>query len=430
MDSPLATTNYYTALEVSHDATDQQISAAYKRLVLIHHPDKTGGDQASADKFRLIQQAIEVLRDPARRLLHDRKLQLQPTTSYKKRDRRYHSSDDRRNWYKEDISWSTGRKDWNFNDPADRYLFTYGTCVHMDPDSEASREEMARHEHDQEEWAMRWAGIDPEVEKAKEQYRRELMEAGIVWEGEEPGNVMHSDQAGPTEEEKRADEYLEGTDESILSDDDWFYYGLEKQESHHHRDVVETGFNGHADSNPDAASMPSQPSIVVNGGCLIDLSDSEPPESNTHVLYRAKEAYEPVGLDESIKSLSPTPRNEPESLTEEKVTELLQPFIPFFRMKLSKYRTQYSEDDMHAEIQGLMLEIYDSWLGGIRNSFNDSKSLEIGNDKQPCSHLGVWYRLSGMPACPKCHLWMPVFVLTCSGCSIKACVRCKFARDS
>ncbi|KAJ5278605.1 hypothetical protein N7478_003977 [Penicillium angulare] len=432
MDSSLTTTNYYTALESSHDATQQQISAAYKRLALIHHPDKTSGDQASADKFRLIQQAIEVLREPALRRLHDEKLQLPSTPSSNKRGRRYHNSDDRRNWYKEVPFWSTGPEKWNFDDPADRYRFTYGTCVHMDPDSEASRQEMARHEHDQEEWADRWARIDPEVEKAKEKYQRELMEAGIAREKEEAENKMHNDEGGPTEEEKRADEYMESTEESIVSEEDWHYYGLEKEESDSHRNVVEVGLNVQVDSNTDSTTMLAQPDNVANGGCLIDLSDPEPPtpKPNTPVTPKANERYGPIEPAEPIKSTPSTPHNEPKSPTKDRVTELLQPFIPFFKMKLSSPRTRYSEDDMYAEIQGLVLEIYGSWLGGVRDSLNDSKSLQqTKNEKQPCSHLGVWYQLSGIPVCPKCHLWMPVFVLTCSGCGIKACVRCKFSRD-
>lgn len=37
-----------------------QIKKAYRRLALVHHPDKNGGNMESAERFKAIQSAYEV----------------------------------------------------------------------------------------------------------------------------------------------------------------------------------------------------------------------------------------------------------------------------------------------------------------------------------------------------------------------------------
>lgn len=56
----------YEILEITPIATPAEIKAAYRRLILIHHPDKAPPDKhdSATKKFRDIQQAYEVLTDP------------------------------------------------------------------------------------------------------------------------------------------------------------------------------------------------------------------------------------------------------------------------------------------------------------------------------------------------------------------------------
>ena len=54
---------HYAALELDRKATTADVRKAYRRLAVIHHPDK-GGD---ADKFKEITEAYEVLCDPRKR---------------------------------------------------------------------------------------------------------------------------------------------------------------------------------------------------------------------------------------------------------------------------------------------------------------------------------------------------------------------------
>ena len=59
--------NYYEILELSRTATQDEVKAAYKKMAAVVHPDKGG----SAMLFRLVQEAYEVLSDPAKRKQHD-----------------------------------------------------------------------------------------------------------------------------------------------------------------------------------------------------------------------------------------------------------------------------------------------------------------------------------------------------------------------
>ncbi|KAM0789755.1 hypothetical protein ACM66B_006610 [Microbotryomycetes sp. NB124-2] len=65
-------TTYYDTLEVSVTATDHEIKRAYRRLCLIHHPDKQQGQQnADSTKFQSIQEAYETLSDSDKRRDYD-----------------------------------------------------------------------------------------------------------------------------------------------------------------------------------------------------------------------------------------------------------------------------------------------------------------------------------------------------------------------
>jgi len=58
--------NYYHILEVDEQASANDIRRAYRRLVLLTHPDRTA-DPAAHARYLLINEAYEILSDPARR---------------------------------------------------------------------------------------------------------------------------------------------------------------------------------------------------------------------------------------------------------------------------------------------------------------------------------------------------------------------------
>jgi len=63
--------DYYEILNVSPDATQEEIHRAYRRLAREYHPDVSKDPQAE-EKFKEINEAYQVLGDPQRRAEYDR----------------------------------------------------------------------------------------------------------------------------------------------------------------------------------------------------------------------------------------------------------------------------------------------------------------------------------------------------------------------
>jgi curved DNA-binding protein len=63
--------DYYRALEVSADASAEEIKKAYRRLALVTHPDRNRGDPRAEERFKEINEAYGVLSDPQKRSQYD-----------------------------------------------------------------------------------------------------------------------------------------------------------------------------------------------------------------------------------------------------------------------------------------------------------------------------------------------------------------------
>ncbi len=63
--------NYYEVLGVPKNATEEEIKAAYKKLVKQYHPDLHPNDKLAAEKFKEINEANEVLSDKQKRAAYD-----------------------------------------------------------------------------------------------------------------------------------------------------------------------------------------------------------------------------------------------------------------------------------------------------------------------------------------------------------------------
>jgi molecular chaperone DnaJ len=63
--------NHYTVLGIPVDASPEEIKCAYRRQAMQLHPDRSG-PQAGTGPFREIQEAYDVLSDPAQREVYDR----------------------------------------------------------------------------------------------------------------------------------------------------------------------------------------------------------------------------------------------------------------------------------------------------------------------------------------------------------------------
>lgn len=64
----MAKRDYYEALGVGKDASADEIKKAFRRLAVLHHPDKEGGNET---KFKEINEAYEVLKDSEKRKRYD-----------------------------------------------------------------------------------------------------------------------------------------------------------------------------------------------------------------------------------------------------------------------------------------------------------------------------------------------------------------------
>jgi DnaJ-class molecular chaperone len=69
MNSTVA--SFYDILEVSETASTDEIKKAYRKLSMIHHPDKNGNSQESTEKFQKISEAYEVLGTPEKKKEYD-----------------------------------------------------------------------------------------------------------------------------------------------------------------------------------------------------------------------------------------------------------------------------------------------------------------------------------------------------------------------
>ncbi|MBS0627991.1 MAG: DnaJ domain-containing protein, partial [Verrucomicrobia bacterium] len=64
-------TDYYQLLEISKNATQDEIKKAYRKSALKYHPDKNPGDSGAEKKFKQISEAYEVLSDEKKRQIYD-----------------------------------------------------------------------------------------------------------------------------------------------------------------------------------------------------------------------------------------------------------------------------------------------------------------------------------------------------------------------
>jgi molecular chaperone DnaJ len=64
--------DYYELLGVQRGADEAAIKAAYRRLAKEHHPDRKNGCKESEARFKAINEAYDVLKDPQKRAAYDR----------------------------------------------------------------------------------------------------------------------------------------------------------------------------------------------------------------------------------------------------------------------------------------------------------------------------------------------------------------------
>ncbi len=63
--------DYYEVLEVARNATEKDISEAYRKLALRYHPDRNPGDDEAITRFKEAAEAFEVLSSPEKRARYE-----------------------------------------------------------------------------------------------------------------------------------------------------------------------------------------------------------------------------------------------------------------------------------------------------------------------------------------------------------------------
>src|SRR5215211_2799821 len=63
--------DYYSTLGVAKTSTEKEIKQTYRKLERKHHPDVNPGDKSAESRFKEINEAYEVLGDPAKRKKYD-----------------------------------------------------------------------------------------------------------------------------------------------------------------------------------------------------------------------------------------------------------------------------------------------------------------------------------------------------------------------
>ncbi|RMJ24217.1 DnaJ domain-containing protein [Aspergillus sp. HF37] len=468
-------TDCYRVLGIDRDATLKDINSAYKKLALKHHPDKVGRDGSSHAEFQKIQQAVEILRDPTSRRDHDE--QLGP---------RFFDDDIHFQFAADYTGWRphvyAGRS------THDRYAFTYGNSVHMDPHSNESSEERAHWERmrmfghgdlvPEEPEGCPAAGEAAAAEKPEWEARVGVMEERLRREGDGSEPQFWYDETmvmNPVDEEdvRQRQSYFSEQEEEY---DEPEYAEDEEAEAEGEEEVgeqpeYEEGAFSYGDDDDDAGDLSSAEyetanqageSFVgadtdsaceeepANMAAEVNLLDTDYDTASTTSFYEARTVQsttatatvtatatatnlDPVA-NPSTSIPSPIPNPNPNSnsnpklelhLEPEPTNPVLAPFVPYFQSKLDDPSQRYTSDDLSAELKGIVLETYCGWLETLRQSFPDARPRGA-TDPEECPHLGAWVQRYGCAECEACRRWRPLCALACPGCGITRCVGCKF----
>lgn len=310
----------------------------------------------------------------------------------------------------------------------------------MDPESAESRAKRAQFEADNIQWENEWAGIDPEVQKARAELRKESMRARMKRDLEDLAN----DQDEDTKYADIVDEVVEG----VLDEFDFarghklndFVHVLPEEDIKTCKPAdtfdelsYEYAKKFRSDSEgPVHSDCASSPQSTASDGSSFDFSASSNSTDYTHSANNHSN-YK-LATVEDDESTSDNSNSDADKLINSYMVghDSLLPLVSFLKQKLADPNGRYTLNDLGGELNGLMLETYCGWLEEVRLSVPNASPITVRNDPKLCSHLGLWYKDFCRPVCNVCNLWMPSFTLTCPGCGLKACVRCKFddGRDS
>ncbi|MCF6200666.1 MAG: molecular chaperone DnaJ [Hydrogenimonas sp.] len=68
----MAELDYYEILEIERGCSQEEIKKAYRKMALKYHPDRNPDDKEAEEKFKLVNEAYQVLSDESKRSIYDR----------------------------------------------------------------------------------------------------------------------------------------------------------------------------------------------------------------------------------------------------------------------------------------------------------------------------------------------------------------------
>ena len=71
-DRPMTEMCYYEVLEVSKDCSGAELKKAYRKLAMKYHPDRNPDDHEAEEKFKIVNEAYQILSDDKKRAIYDR----------------------------------------------------------------------------------------------------------------------------------------------------------------------------------------------------------------------------------------------------------------------------------------------------------------------------------------------------------------------
>lgn len=406
--------NYYEILGVSQDASLKDINIAYKKLALRYHPDKAGSGTSAMEQFQKvcnvpssrcrasslqtcsadsgiyqIQQAIEVLRDPIQRQLHDNYINAHRPRYIIREFRTYENVPDGwplwDAWYEEDEKWRREEEEREREEEKRK----------MEEEKRRQLEREAQRQREEEARARRMEAMRARVLRDEEKIKQEEKEQNEAY-AEDSVSVTESDEysLGP---DHPADN--ESSDGSVRTETRTADFEQNSAKSHSSLD------NSLQDDTDDEDSKEEEKQRV-----RCDDSASFPTADTSNIGGDNKQ-------QEPDTNLGP----------------LLEHLVPFFRYKLADPNGRYNINDLHVEMTGFVLESLQGWFEEQRQGFPGADPTEVANlanGPDTCRHLGRWKKTFDVEECDVCQRWLPIYMLTCQSCGARACVSCRYQKPA